>query len=151
MNKEELHIINNDFHDNDWMGIVINNQDPTFSGRAQVKVFGLMEDILEEHIPWAYPINSTIFGGDGGGSLSIPKLGQFVRIRFNNGDLYSPEITSLQNIDTNLIEKIKEDYDGSHVLLHDPLEDLSIIYLRGSGLMIFLKDSFFQISPDFPE
>jgi hypothetical protein len=137
-----------DLHDNDWIGIVVNNQDPTFSGRAQVRVFGVMDGIIDEHIPWASPMNATVYGGDGGGNLSIPKLGQFVRVRFSNGDLYSPEITSVQNIDTNLIETIKEDYQGTHVLAHDPDYGLSILHQPESGLLIFYRESFFQITPD---
>jgi hypothetical protein len=140
--------LNRNLHEEDWIGIVINNQDPTFAGRAQVRVFGLMDGIIDEHIPWASPVNSTVFGGNGGGSLSIPKLGQFVRIQFNNGDLYSPEIECLQNIDTALIERIKDDYEGTHVIMYDPLEDLTIIYQKNSGLLVYLKESFFQISPD---
>ncbi len=146
MNTE---FIKHDLHDNDWVGIVVNNIDTTFSGRAQVRVFGVMEGIPDEHIPWATPINSAVYGLDGGGSLSVPKIGQFARIQFNNGDIYAPEIIAIQNIDTDLIDKIKEDYnDGCHVILHDPLENLSIIHLRESGLMIFKNESFFQITPD---
>ena len=145
----ETRFIKHDLHDNDWIGIVINNQDPVFSGRAQVRVFSIMEGIIDEHIPWATPINSTVYGFDGGGSMSVPKLGQFVRIQFNNGDIYAPEILAIQNLDTDLIDRIKEDYnDGCHVLLHDPVENLSIIHLRESGLMIFKNESFFQITPD---
>jgi len=141
--------IKHDLHDNDWVGVIINNQDPTFSGRAQVRVFGVMEGIIDKHIPWASPVNSDVYGFDGGASLSVPKIGQFVRIQFNNGDIYAPEILAIQNIDTDLIDKIKEDYnDGCHVLLHDPVENLSIIHLRESGLMIFKNESFFQITPD---
>ena len=145
----DTNFIKHDLHDNDWIGVVINNLDPTFSGRAQVRVFGVMEGIINEHIPWASPVNSEVYGLDGGGSLSVPKIGQFVRIQFNNGDIYAPEILAIQNIDTDLIDKIKEDYnDGCHVLLHDPVENLSIIHLRESGLMIFKNESFFQITPD---
>jgi|AntAceMinimDraft_10_1070366.scaffolds.fasta_scaffold06500_4 hypothetical protein len=146
--EKNIDFLDRNLADNDWIGLVLNNQDPTFSGRAQVRVFGVMNGIIDEHIPWAYPVNSNVFGGDGGGSISIPKIGQFVRIRFNNGDVYSPEIIAIQNIDTNLIDRIKEDYDGTHVILHDPIEDLSIIYQKNSGLMVFYRDSFFQISPD---
>lgn len=145
---KEIEFIEHDLHDNDWIGVVINTVDPTFSGRAQVKVFGLMDNIIDEHIPWASPINSTIFAGDGAGSLSIPKNGQFVRVQFNNGDLYAPEYTTIQNIDTNLIEKIKKDYQGTHVLLYDPSANLNVIYQPQSGFMIFYKESFFQITPD---
>ncbi|HUT79859.1 MAG TPA: phage baseplate assembly protein V [Candidatus Bathyarchaeia archaeon] len=146
--KRDTTFLNNDFRDNDWLGIVVNNQDPTFAGRAQVRVFGVMDTIINEHLPWSSPVNSEIYGGDGGGSLSIPKLGQFVRIRFANGDLYSPEILAIQNIDSNLIETIKEDYEGAHVLAHDPEYGLSIIHQVQSGLLIFYKESFFQITPD---
>lgn len=141
-------INNNNLHDNDWIGVVINNQDPTFAGRAQVRVFGVMEGIIDEHIPWASPVNSVYYGTDGGGSLSVPKIGQFVRIEFSNGDLYSPEIKALQNIDNDLIEKIKEDYEGTHVILHDPDYNLSIIHQPNSGLLIFYKESYIQITPD---
>jgi len=135
-------------HDNDWIGVVINNQDSTFAGRAQVRVFGVMEDIIDEHIPWATPVNSKFYGSNGGGDISIPKVGQFVRIQFNNGDLYSPEILSIQNIDTNLIEQIKEDYAGTHVLLYDPDQNLNIIYQPESGLLIFFNESYLNITPD---
>lgn len=144
----EIDFIQHDYHDNDWIGIVINTKDPTFSGRAQVKVLGIMDDIKDEHIPWCVPINSTIFAGNGAGSISIPKVGQFVRVQFNNGDIYAPEYTTIQNIDTDLIKKIKDDYQGTHVLLYDPAEELTVIYQVGSGFQIFLKESFIQISPD---
>ena len=144
----DTRFIDNDLHDNDWVGVVINNQDPTFSGRAKVRVLGVMDGIIDEHIPWATPITGDLYGLDGAGMMSVPKIGAWVRIQFNNGDLYAPEIRAIQNLDTDLIDKIRDDYDGAHVILHDPLENLSIIFLRTSGLMIFYKESFFQITPD---
>jgi hypothetical protein len=137
-----------DLHDNDWLGVVVNNKDSLFAGRCQIRVFSLMDEIDNELVPWSSPINSTIFAGDGAGSISIPKIGQFVRVIFNNGDIYAPEYTTIQNIDTQLIEKIKDDYEGTHVLVYDPDEELTIIFQKQLGLQIFLKDSFFQISPD---
>jgi len=144
----EIDLIQHDLHDNDWIGVVINAKDPTFAGRCQAKVFGLWGGIEDKFIPWAVPVNSTIFAGNGAGSVSVPKVGQFVRIQFNNGDMYAPEYTTIQNIDTDLIKKIKDDYDGTHVLLYDPNEELTIIYQRRSGFQIFYKESFFQITPD---
>jgi len=144
----DIDFIQNDLHDNDWVGIVINTNDPTFSGRAQIRTLGLMDGIKDEHLPWVTPINSTIFAGNGAGSLSVPKVGQFVRVQFNNGDLYAPEYTTIQNIDTDLIKRIKDDYQGTHVLLYDPGEELTVIYQRKSGFQIFYKSSFFQITPD---
>lgn len=137
-----------DLHDNDWLGVVTNNIDPTFSGRCQIRVYRLMDNLDAKDLPWAVPINSTIFAGDGAGSLSVPKIGQIVRIQFNNGDIYSPEYTTIQNIDTQLIQRIKDDYDGTHVLLYDPDEELTVIYQRNSGFQMFYRGSFIQISPD---
>jgi hypothetical protein len=148
MKADVLDFNKHDLRDNDWIGVVINNQDPTFAGRAKVRVFDVMNGIIDEHVPWATPINSTIYSGDGAGNMSVPKLGQFVRIRFCNGDLYSPEITALQNIDSTLIETIKEDYQGTHVIAYDPDFGLNIIHQPESGLLIFYRDSFFQITPD---
>ena len=137
-----------DLSDTDWIGIVMNNVDPLFSGRCQIRVFRLMDDIVPENLPWAVPINSAFFGGDGAGSLSVPKVGQFVRVQFNNGDIYAPEYTAIQNIDTELIEAIKDDYDGTHVIAFDPDEELNIIYQRNLGLQLFYRGSLIQIAPD---
>jgi hypothetical protein len=140
--------VDRQMRDNDWIGVITNNQDPLFSGRCQVRVFILMDPLDAKDLPWAVPVNSTVFSGDGAGSLSIPKIGQFVRVQFNNGDIYAPEYTTIQNIDSQLIEEIKNDYDGTHVMLFDPDEELKMIYQRNSGFKIFYKESFIQISPD---
>jgi hypothetical protein len=140
--------VDRQMRDNDWIGVITNNIDPLFSGRCQVRVFILMDSFDAKDLPWAVPVNSTVFSGDGAGSLSIPKIGQFVRIQFNNGDIYAPEYTTIQNIDSQLIEQIKNDYDGTHVMLFDPDEELNVIYQRNSGFKIFYKESFIQISPD---
>ncbi len=137
-----------DLHDDDWIGLVTNNTDPLFSGRCQIRVFRLMDGIDAKELPWAVPINSTFFAGDGAGTLSVPKIGQIVRVQFNNGDIYAPEYSTIQNVDTELIETIKEDYDGTHVIAFDPDEELSIIYQRNLGIQIYYRESFIQISPD---
>ena len=137
-----------DLHDEDWIGLVENNSDPLFSGRCQIRVFRLMDDIESANLPWAVPINSTFFGGNGAGSLSVPKIGTIVRVQFNNGDIYAPEYSTIQNVDSELIETIQEDYEGTHVIAFDPDEGLNIIYQRNLGIQIFYRDSFIQISPD---
>ena len=144
----ETNFVDSNNRSNDWIGIVINVKDPTFSGRCQARVLGLFDGIKDQHLPWATPINSTIFANDGAGNISIPKVGQFVRIQFNNGDIYAPEYVAIQNIDTELIQRIKSDYEGTHVLLYDPIEELTIIYQKQSGIQIYHKESFIQITPD---
>jgi hypothetical protein len=137
-----------DLKDNDHIGIVVDNKDELFAGRCKIRVFSLMDDIDIDLVPWATPINSTIFAGNGSGSISIPKIGQFVRVQFNNGDIYAPEYTSIQNIDSQLIQKIKDDYEGTHVLLYDPEQELTVIFQKQLGFQIYLKESYFLISND---
>ena len=47
-----------------------------------------------------------------------------------------------------MVQEIADDYEGTHVLLYDPDEDINVIYQRERGLMLFYRDSFLQISPD---
>lgn len=144
----KTNFIKHNFKTDDFLGVVVNNTDSTYSGRAKVRVFGVYDNLPDEHLPWATPVSNTVFGATGSGQISVPVLGTFVRVKFNNGDIYAPEMLSMQNVDTDLIEEIKEDYEGTQVLVYDPIEDLKILFQRGSGLMLFLKESFFQITPD---
>ena len=137
-----------DLHDNDWIGVVENNKDPLFAGRAKIRVFRLMDTLPTEDLPWAVPINSTRMAGDGAGSLSVPKIGIIVRVQFNNGDIHSPEYTTIQNLDTEMIEAIKEDYEGTHVLLYDPEAELNLMFQPETGFRMYYKESFVQIHPD---
>ncbi len=137
-----------DLHDNDWIGVIENIKDPLFAGRAQIRVFRLFDEIESDMLPWAVPINSTRMGGNGAGSMSVPKIGIIVRVQFNNGDINSPEYSSIQNKDSQMVKEISDDYEGTHVLLYDPDESINVIYQRERGLMLFYRDSFLQISPD---
>ena len=37
-----------------YLGVVVDNDDPEFRGRAKVKVFGVFDDLETEQIPWAH-------------------------------------------------------------------------------------------------
>ena len=76
----DLTFINNTLN-NEYIGIVIYNKDPLFSGRCKIRVFGVMDNIKDEYIPWSTPINSNIFSSNGGGSISIPKIGSYARVK----------------------------------------------------------------------
>ena len=130
------------------IGVVVDNNDPNFSGRCKVKVYGVFDNIENYMLPWATPINSSVFGANGGGSLSVPKIGTIVRISFSGGDIYAPEYTCIQNIDEQLISKLKDDYIGAHVLLYDMDANLNVIYQQKSGFEIFYNGSYINISPD---
>ena len=132
---------------NDFVGRVIYNEDPTFSGRCKVKVFGLFDDLPDQNIPWFVPANSNVFGTAGGGSLSVPKVGDIVRVRFSNSDYYSGEYTGLQCIDPNLVEEIKDDYQDSQVILYDAANDVTIIYQKMTGLKLYHAGASITIFP----
>lgn len=139
---EENILINNNL-----IGVVVDNNDPIFSGRCRVKVYGVFDNTKTDMIPWATPINSTVFGGSGSGSISIPKIGAIVRVSFNGGDIYAPEYSCIQNIDGSLKKAIQDDYIGTHVLLYDEDANIHMIYQNNSGITIYYKGSFINISP----
>ena len=133
----------------DFIGRVIYNEDPTFSGRCKVRVFGLFDDIDDSHVPWFTPQTSGVFSSEhGAGSLSVPKVGSIVRVNFTTDNLYSGEYTNIQNIDPALIEEIKNDYQNTHVLLYDSEKDLIVIYQPMTGYKMYLGGSMIKIDSD---
>jgi len=132
----------------EYIGKVIYIDDVTYSGRCKVKVFGLFDELPDEMIPWFTPMTGTVFSTNGAGNLSVPKINSIVRVRFSNNDMYSGEYMTLQNVDPTLCEEIKNDYNGTHVLLYDADEELAVIYQKMSGIKISLKDSVIRIGAD---
>ncbi len=131
----------------EYVGQVIFNEDPTFTGRCKVRVLGLFDDLPDENIPWFSPVNSTIFSTSGNGSISVPKIDAYVRVRFLNGDIYAGEYMNVESMDPALIEEIKDDYDGTHVLLYDAAEQLIVIYQKMSGFRIYHKGACITLDP----
>lgn len=131
-----------------YLGKVIYNEDPTYSGRCKVRVFGLFDDLPDQNVPWFVPISSSVFSAEGAGSISVPKIGDIVRVDFSNNDFYSGEYKAIQNLDPALIDEIKDDYQGTHVLLFDSTPDLIIIYQPKTGLKLYLNKSMIKIDAD---
>lgn len=141
-----------------YIGVVIYNKDPDYTGRCKVKVFGIMDDIEDEFIPWFTPINGCVFSGGGNGVLSIPKIGTYVRVRFANGDIYSGEYYAIQNIDNELVNEIKDNYENTHVFGYDSDKDFYMMFQPsqvdsngnqlGKGFKINYNDTIIQITPD---
>lgn len=149
--RTDKRIFNTDLLSKTWLGEVVDISDPLKQGKCRIIVFGLFEDLDNEHIPWAAPVNSGTFSSieeGGSGSISIPKLGSIVRVQFNNGDIYAPEWIAIQNINPTLLSEIGDDYEGTHVLLYDVDEELKVIYQKNRGIQIYLKGSQVTINPD---
>ena len=130
------------------LGTVESIDDPTYSGRIKVRVPGLHDNITTEELPWCSYGGSPIFSGNGGGSLSVARVGQQVRVQFKSGEKTSMEWIANNQLDPDLINEIKDDYENAHVLLYDSAVDLSIKYQTGTGLTIYYQGSFIQIMPD---
>ena len=142
-----------DFKDQQFIGIIEDPNDPRKEGRAKIRVVGVHDDIPVEDLPWAYPAQkSTFFGQDGrAGSLSVPKKGSIVSVKFNNGNHYSPEYYGIHEIGEDIrteLGKEPDDYLGSHVLLFDGDEELKIWYTLKKGITIQLKNSLITIDAD---
>lgn len=141
--------LNKNLSKGNFIGRVVKNEDPDFIGRCKVRVFGLMDDLDEEFLPWFSPANNGVFSsGRGGGSLSVPKIGTFVRVRFVNEDVYSGEYTCIQNVDPYLAQTIKDDYVGTHVICYDSEQELMIMFQPHRGLTLFYKEAEINIAPD---
>jgi len=139
-----------ELRDRIWVGPVVDNDDPEKLGRCRIKVFSLFDDLEDSAVPWAFPVSNGVFaGGPGGmGSISIPKMGTIVRVRFSEGNLYSPEFYGIQTINRKMQADISNTYLNSHVIAYDEDEQMKILYTPGVGLQLFHKDSNITINPD---
>jgi hypothetical protein len=133
-----------------YIGKVEDITDPLFEGRCRVRVFSLFDDIDVNDLPWAVPYGKpTFFGQDArAGSISIPKVGAIVRIKFSNGDIYAPEYSQVQEIGDDIKQELRKGgkkYAGAHFILFDGDEEIKFWFDRQIGLQMELKKSFIRI------
>jgi len=132
-----------------FMGVIVDIDDPAKTGRARVRVFGKFDELTDDELPWATQQLGFTFGGGGGsGSISIPRLDSVVNVVFDNGNLYSPYFSNVQETSPDLLDEIKDSYDGSHSLIYDSEEKLKIFYTRNKGLTLMLDESRVTIESD---
>lgn len=149
-NSKLLELINDSY-----IGIVESIDDPKFEGRCKIRVFGVFGDkndtlgkIPVEDLPYAYPHYELSFGSkDGAGRISIPKIGSKVRVIFEH-DIYHPRYFSIEELDPELKELLKANYENFHSLMFDSVEGMKIYYTKNSGFLIDLKESTINIQPD---
>lgn len=147
----------------EWVGEVVDNKDPEFSGRCKIRVYGKFDgtedrdnpdspfSIPDDQLPWAYPSGGSVFGGGsekGSGFLSVPKIGTKVKVKFSGGNLYAPEYTFIQDVNQAVINEVKDSYENAHVLFLDEDENVKIVYTQAKGFEFFHKDSHIVINPD---
>lgn len=132
MNKDELFLDN--LRDSHWLGEVVVNEDPLADGRCRIKVFGKFDQLPDEAIPWATPMNR-----DHVGAHSVPRVGDIVAVRFDNGNIYHPEYWFQIDQNTDLKADVLEASDAPHdviSLVYDAERNLRIYHSPEDGLVI---------------
>ena len=135
----------------EYLGIVVEPDDPERLGRCKVRVIGVYDNIEDVDLPWAFPIGSPVFAGGesrGAGSLSVPKRGSVVRVTFLNENIHNPQWGSVIHINDKLRRELSESYLDSHVVLYDEDQDLKVWFTPSNGIQIYYRDSSISINPD---
>jgi hypothetical protein len=139
-----------DLRDKQFLGVVELIDDPRKEGRARVRVYSIHDDLDAADIPWAYPKNKALFFGQAGkaGSISIPKVGSIVAVRFDNGNPYSPEYFAIHELAQDVKDELNTEYEGSHIVLFDGDQELKLWFSVGKGLTISVKGASINLAPD---
>ena len=135
----------------EFIGIVVDSNDPDILGRCKLRVYGVFDDLQDEELPWAFPYGMSVFAGGqskGAGAFSVPKVGTKVRVSFMNGDIHSPVWHGVHHLNDDMRNSIKETYQDSHVLVYDEDQNMKIWFTPGNGIQIFWGDSSISINPD---
>lgn len=137
MNKKDIYEDN--LRDMHWIGEVVDNQDPLNNGRCRVKVFGKFDLLPENVIPWATPMNR-----DQVGAHSVPRKGDIVAVRFDNGNLYHPEywfqIDQNEELKSEVLDQSGEPYNVIS-LVYDAERNVRVYYSPEDGLVLTTADS----------
>lgn len=117
-----------------WLGEVVDNKDPEFLGRCKVKIFGKFDLLATEDIPWAFPMNRT-----NPGHHVVPRVGDIVAARFDNGNIYMPEYWVHVDQNKNLKDDILKSASEPHnvvSLVYDAERNIRIYWSKEDGLVI---------------
>lgn len=117
-----------------WLGEVMDNKDPLKLGRTKVKVFGKFDLLENESIPWATPMNR-----DQVGSHSVPRVGDIVAVRFDNGNIYHPEYWFQVNQNKELKSEVLDSSNEPQnvvSLVYDAERNIRIYHSPEDGLVI---------------
>ena len=132
MNNKEL--VEDNLRETHWLGEVVVNEDPLLNGRCRVKVYGKFDKLTDDAIPWATPMNR-----DQVGAHAVPRVGDIVAVRFDNGNIYHPEYWFQIDQNTDLKTDILEASDAPHdviSLVYDAERNVRIYHSPEDGLVI---------------
>ena len=81
-----------------YVGVVVDNKDPSRMQRVRVKLPQHPSNLENKDIPWSVPEKTGMFGsGNGLGTLAVPVEGSFVSVRMCP-DQYSTVYTQIQTV-----------------------------------------------------
>jgi len=132
MNNEELEKDN--IRETHWLGEVVDNTDPKNLGRCRIKVYGKFDNLPDDAIPWATPMNRDLPGAH-----ATPRVGDIVAVRFDNGNIYHPEYWFHINQNKQLKEDILDPSGAAHdvvSLVYDAERNVRIYHSPEDGLVI---------------
>lgn len=132
-----------DLVDKQFLGSIVAIDDPRKEGRAKVRVTSIHDDLEVEDIPWAYPKAKGVTFGKAGksGSISIPKIGSVVAVRFDNGNPYSPEYFAIHELAQDIKDELATEYEGSHFIIFDGDQELKVWFSVSKGLTLSVKET----------
>lgn len=125
-------------------GIVVNNYDPTYKNRIQVRVMGLhteqvddMYIILDDDLPWFSPAPSS---GGNSGSYSVPEVGSRVYVDIEGYNaIYYGQVEVKKDV-KNMMHQNADQSDRLNVIAYAQENDdgdyMKIYYLPENGLTI---------------
>jgi len=133
-NNKDKELESDNLRETHWLGTVVDNEDPAKLGRCRIKVYGKFDLLENESIPWATPMNR-----DHVGSHNIPRVGDILAVRFDNGNIYHPEYWFQINQNKELKEDILDPSEEAHnviSLVYDAERNLRIYHSPEDGLVI---------------
>lgn len=127
-------LFRDNLRDSHWLGEVIDNNDPDNLGRCKIKVFGKFDLIEPEFIPWADPANRISTGFH-----AVPRVGEVIGVRFNNGNIYQPEYFYNVVQNSNLKSEVLDSSAAPQnvvSLLYDADRNIRIFWSPEDGLVV---------------
>lgn len=124
-------LFKDNLRDSHWLGEVVSSEDPKNQGRCQIRVFGKFDLLADEDLPWALPCSNGMHG-----QFAVPKVGDIVSVRFDNGNLYQPMYWFQVKTDQAILDKVGANGAlGLVSVFYDP-ERMQLYWASDEGLKI---------------
>jgi len=126
-----------------YIGLVEANLDPKKLGRCKIRVADVFDDLPTEDIPWSSPRKDV-----NGNTFNIPDIGKFVTVKFDNGNIYSPEYYYSDMYNQNLEKKLKGFSESTYLSMKSLMfdEKTQIYSCNDDGLIMDYKFNTIQIT-----